>query len=100
MEIENYNSMRAREDELEEWASRYPRDEDDSVNHPAHYCQGGLEMIDVIKAFTSHDGFMGFCIGNVFKYVGRYRNKGGIEDLKKARWYLDKAIGMEGSNGN
>ena len=71
----------------------------DSVNHPAHYTQGGVECIDAIKAAVG-DGFEAYCAGNVLKYVFRYRYKGGGEDLKKARWYLDRLIGLvEGGGG-
>jgi hypothetical protein len=63
----------------------------DSVNHPAHYNQGGIECIEAIKAATG-SGFVKYCTGNVIKYLWRYDNKGGLEDLKKAAWYLDRAI--------
>jgi hypothetical protein len=63
----------------------------DNVNHPAHYNQGGIECIEAIKAATG-SGFVKYCTGNVIKYLWRYDNKGGIEDLKKAAWYLDRAI--------
>lgn len=60
----------------------------DSVNHPAHYTQGGIEVIDAIEAWE-----LGFHLGNVVKYVARAAHKGRLlEDLKKARWYLDRAI--------
>ena len=65
--------------------------EHDAVSHPAHYTSGGIECIDCIKAALG-ENFMGFLIGNVIKYSYRYRNKNGLEDLKKARWYLDRAI--------
>lgn len=65
----------------------------ESVNHPDHYIQNGMEVIDVINAFTKECvGAEAFYIGNVIKYVCRYKNKNGLEDLKKARWYLDKLI--------
>lgn len=64
----------------------------DNVNHPSHYTQGGIETVDYIKAKLTKEQFEGYCIGNVFKYVSRYRYKGGVEDLKKARWYLTKLI--------
>lgn len=71
----------------------------DNVNHPAHYTQGRFETIEVIEDSLSGDGFEGYCVGNVLKYVTRYRHKNGIEDLKKARWYLDRLIGfMEGAD--
>lgn len=60
----------------------------DSINHPAHYQSAtGLEAIQVIEAFG-----LGFSLGNVVKYVLRAPKKGGTEDLKKARWYLDREI--------
>lgn len=65
--------------------------ENDSVSHPAHYTSGGIECIDCIKAALG-ENFMGFLIGNVIKYTYRYKDKNGVEDLKKARWYLDRAI--------
>lgn len=65
----------------------------DAVNHPYHYCQGGIETIDVIKAKISPERFRGFLQGNVIKYVTRAEFKGKqLEDLKKASWYLDRLI--------
>lgn len=64
----------------------------DNVNHPTHYTAGRFETIDVIVDSLTFDGFEGYCIGNVIKYVSRYRHKNGVEDLKKARWYLDRII--------
>jgi hypothetical protein len=66
--------------------------ENDNVNHPAHYCQGGIETIEAIKAALGEDGFQSYCAGNVIKYVFRYKYKEGVESLKKARWYLDRLI--------
>lgn len=65
--------------------------EHDAVNSPAHYTSGGIECIDCIKAALG-ENFMGFLIGNVIKYTYRYKDKNGVEDLKKGRWYLDRAI--------
>lgn len=67
----------------------------DAVNHPLHYVQGGVECIDAIESAVG-DEFSGYLAGNVIKYVWRYRNKGGVEDLKKARWYIDRLIEREG----
>ena len=65
----------------------------DSVNHPKHYVKGGLECIDVIKAaVTDLSGFEGYCIGNIIKYCWRWKSKGGVEDLRKARKYLEFLI--------
>ena len=65
-------------------------DQADPVN-PSHYKQGGIECIEAIKAATG-EGFTGYVWGNVLKYLWRWPKKGGVEDLKKARWYLDRLI--------
>lgn len=64
------------------------------VNHPDHYqSKTGLETIDVIKAFTADlKGIEATDTGNILKYVCRWNNKNGIQDLKKARWYLNHLI--------
>ena len=65
-------------------------DEIDNVNHPKHYqSKTGLEAIDVIEAFTSGEDF---CIGNAIKYICRWKNKNGKEDIKKAIWYLERLL--------
>lgn len=64
----------------------------DTVNHPDHYTRGGIECIAAIRASMTPDGFMDYCKGNVLKYLWRWRNKGGVEDLKKARVYLNWLI--------
>lgn len=63
----------------------------DNVNHPAHYNAGKIEVIDFIED-NLKEGFEYYLVGNILKYMCRYRHKNGIEDLKKARWYLDKLI--------
>lgn len=63
----------------------------DMVNHPPHYTQGGIECIDAIKAATEGlNGFEGYCTGNAIKYLWRWKHKSGVEDLKKADWYIRK----------
>lgn len=66
----------------------------DMVNHPDHYqTETGLEAIDVIGAFTSDmKGIEAFCTGNAIKYLCRWKKKNGIEDLRKAEWYLQRLI--------
>ena len=64
----------------------------DVVNHPAHYV-GKVECIDAIECATDGlTGFKGYAVGNIIKYLWRWHKKNGLEDLKKARWYLDKLI--------
>jgi hypothetical protein len=63
----------------------------DNVDHPAHYNQGSVETIEAIKAAIG-PAFPDYCVGNAIKYLFRWRHKGGPEDLKKARWYIERAI--------
>lgn len=63
----------------------------DNVNHPSHYNQGGVECIDSIKAATiNKPPFEAVCVANIIKYLWRYEEKGGIEDVEKAGWYLTR----------
>jgi hypothetical protein len=71
-------------------SSEIPNSSSDPIN-PSHYKQGGIECIEAIKAATG-DGFIGYVWGNVLKYLWRWPKKGGVDDLKKARWYLDRLI--------
>ena len=66
----------------------------DNINHPAHYeaYNGNIECIDAIKASMPWPNYMGFLKGNIMKYVWRYEEKGGIESLQKAEWYLKRLI--------
>lgn len=68
----------------------------DYVNHPPHYTSGKVECIDAIESAAKDanvDAFGSYLWLNVFKYVFRWPNKNGIEDLRKAHWYLEKLIG-------
>lgn len=60
-----------------------------NYNHPFHYNQGEIECIDAISSALSPDELSGFIKGNVVKYLWRNNHKNGLEDLKKAKWYLD-----------
>lgn len=66
----------------------------DNVSHPKHYqSSNGVECIDAIEAATEDlTGLEAVCTANVLKYIWRWKRKNGLEDLKKARWYLDKLI--------
>ena len=58
------------------------------VDHPDHYNKQGIEVIDIIEAYN-----LSFTLGNSLKYLLRCQYKGNkLEDLKKARWYLDREI--------
>ena len=64
----------------------------DMVNSPPHYNNGDIECIDAIKESMTPEAFKGYLKGNIQKYIWRYENKKGGEDLKKAQWYLNKLI--------
>ncbi len=66
----------------------------DPVNFPSHYqSKNGLEVIDAIEAFTDElVGYEAVFTAQVLKYICRWRKKNGVEDLKKAKWYLDRLI--------
>jgi hypothetical protein len=64
----------------------------DNVNHPKHYT-GKVECIDAIEVATEHlTGIEAVCTANAIKYLWRWKKKNGVEDLKKAQWYLNKLI--------
>jgi hypothetical protein len=63
---------------------------DDPVNSPKHYTQGQMEVITAIEGLG-----LDYHQGNVLKYVSRYRHKNGIEDLRKAKWYIDRLLWIE-----
>lgn len=68
----------------------------DQVNHPAHYNAGKVECIDAIEAATEGlQGIEAFCTGAAIKYLWRWSRKGGLEDLRKAEWYLRRLIGIK-----
>lgn len=72
---------------IEEQAVELPKQED-VINHPSHYTRGKIEVIDFIE-----DQQLPYHLGNVIKYIARAGHKGDkLEDLKKARWYLDRYI--------
>jgi hypothetical protein len=73
-------------------AARYLLKAFDSVEKPSHYASGDIECIDAMRAQMSKEEFEGHMKGNVIKYMWRWREKGGVESLKKARWYLNKLI--------
>jgi hypothetical protein len=61
---------------------------DDPVNHPRHYTFGGIEVIDALESWG-----LNYHLGNAVKYIARAKHKGNeLEDLQKARWYLDRYI--------
>jgi hypothetical protein len=86
----NKNLYKEMSDALE--SERDDDDEDDMVNSPAHYNFAGVECIDAIRAATGEEGFSYYLQGNIMKYLWRYKYKNGVEDLRKAQWYLSVLI--------
>lgn len=71
----------------------------DNVNHPSHYNNGSVECIDAMEAATvNKSGAEAVCTSNIIKYLWRYEAKNGLEDVKKAQWYLNRLIAeLEGN---
>lgn len=65
----------------------------DMVNSPAHYTAGKVECIDALEAATTGlNGIEAVCTANAIKYLWRWKHKNGVEDLRKAQWYISKLI--------
>ena len=69
----------------------------DMVNHPSHYCTK-YECIEVMIDTQGKTAVQSFCICNAFKYLYRHGRKNGLEDIKKAIWYLNKYVELEEGN--
>lgn len=84
---------RANDNQLEQDLNECTGQDVDVVNHPSHYTKGSIECIDAIdSATTGKSGIEAVCVANVIKYLWRYEEKNGLEDVKKAKWYLNKLI--------
>lgn len=78
-----------------------PPKNSDEINHPQRYAGGKYECIDVMTDVFGVDAVRNFCKLNAFKYIWREQNKNGVEDIKKAVWYLNKLIELsENANEN
>ena len=71
----------------------------DNVNHPKHYSETSLECIDIMIITFGADVVAMNCCINCFKYLFRYESKNGVEDLKKAEWYLNKCLNINKDYG-
>lgn len=68
---------------------------EDVINNPSHYTSGRIECIDAISSATSElQGLEAVCTGNAIKYLWRWKLKNGVQDLEKAKWYIDKLISL------
>lgn len=67
--------------------------EHDAVNHPSHYTAGGIECIEALKAATTRlTGIEAVCTANAIKYLWRWKDKNGTEDIRKAIWYCERLL--------
>lgn len=65
----------------------------DAVNHPSHYNAGKIECIEALESATARlCGIEAICTANAIKYLWRWKLKNGVQDLEKAKWYIDKLI--------
>jgi hypothetical protein len=93
-------------EEFISWNKHVPEDTsveigtgDDPVNHPSHYTAGKVECIDALEAATVNlTGIEAVCTANAIKYLWRWKQKNGVEDLKKAKWYIDRLIDRDLTN--
>lgn len=81
-------------EELQTKVEKFKKFVDDTmVNHPPHYCKGGVECIDALEAATTGlQGIEAVCTANAIKYLWRHHHKNGIQDLRKAIWYIERLI--------
>ena len=77
-----------------------PINKGEEVNHPQRYAGGKYECIDVMTDVFGVDAVRNFCKLNAFKYIWREKQKNGVEDIKKASWYLNKLIELSESKNN
>lgn len=85
--IEGFSISDEQWEDLKSFKTSLENSSDSEINHPVRYNRGNIEVIDFIE-----DQKLGFHEGNIIKYVCRYPDKNGIEDLKKAKWYLERLI--------
>ena len=80
---------------VKNYVDPFDKPKEDNINHPSHYNQGSKEFIDQLEETFSPKEFMGYLEGSLRKYIHRFNDKNPTnpaEDLRKARWFLDKMI--------
>jgi len=71
----------------------------DAVKRPEHYAKTSIECIDAMIETQGKEAVKAYCVCNAFKYIWRHNLKNGDEDIKKAAWYLNKAVELMGEEG-
>lgn len=99
-QCDNFNRLFSLKKNLEKLPTRENSNMSDIVNAPSHYISDkGIETIDVIEAFTKDlNPFEAYCTGNIIKYICRWKHKNGLEDLEKARWYINRLLNDSDEN--
>ena len=106
----NYEKLYRYDDDLEQFIEIEKPDQwyykalaatkkDDNINHPKHYTGCGIECIEAMQLMFTPQTVCGFCVCNAIKYLWRYKDKNGIEDIDKAWWYLNKATEINKNAG-
>lgn len=89
---ETVESVQEADDTIKPSWRLFDAPKEDLINNPSHYTSGGIETIDYLQAKLTSEEFSGFLKGNVIKYLSREKHKGGIDDLRKAQWYLNRLV--------
>ncbi len=82
------------EQDYDEVEDDLPWDKHDAVEHPVHYTNTSIECIDAMTETQGDNAVINFCVCNAFKYLWRHNSKNGFEDIRKAAWYLNKAVSL------
>lgn len=87
------------DDEIDEcYDTVFGGEQKEEINHPDRYAGGNFECIDVMIDVFGKESVQQFCILNAFKYIWRAEKKNGVEDIKKAVWYLNKYVELKGND--
>ena len=93
-----YNNWKNKKADIGIDLAKSPDISHDPVNHPNHYCTGRYECMEVMEEVFGREKFMDYCYLNAFKYIWRSERKNGVEDIKKAIFYLNKFVEMYEKN--
>lgn len=96
----NFNRNTATSTQPQSTKPQFWKQDDDNFISPSHYKVGGIETIDYMQAKMTSEQYEGYLLGNIIKYTSRYRHKNGVEDLRKAQWYLNKLIGVSNDSSS
>lgn len=87
--------MEGKQLSIEDFGVKIPETKKENVHHPQHYSHGGIECWDAMESAFGIEYVQHFCVCNAFKYIWRFLNKNGTEDIDKAVTYLNKWTELE-----